>query len=343
MSSRAKPALRPLLVREGARYTCFGDGLCCHDIHGLGPLTRKELVQVRKIDRNGAGWDDDFEDDMLRTAADGGCRFLLPNLLCGIHAEKGPEHKPHGCQKFPYGLTATPLGGRVYTEHRCPCRTMGDRPALTAEAAEASLKEGNGRLDSDSDVDRIRLDAKKSVSIEEWLSIEAPLLARLAAGQAPLEVLDARPFPKLVGARWTAIAQDFIDAKDGSRFGDAIAWFGDTVLHLVEGKAPRSPGRPWADAFDRAEARSPVARSSREVLDDWVADRLWSLKWADDGPFTLFRAEMATRVAIAESIASRLVVARGLRPDRAMAEAVMVVELVGASEHWETLVPKMRP
>ncbi len=61
------------------------------------------------------------------------------------------------------------------------------------------------------------------------------------------------------------------------------------------------------------------------MINDWVGDRLWSLKWADDGPFTLFRAEMATRVAVAESIASRLVVGKGLRPDRAMAEAVMVV------------------
>lgn len=342
MPVREKPLLEPVRVRSGAAYRCFGDGLCCHDIHGLGPLTKLELRDVRRLDKNGAGYAEDFEDDMLRTAADGGCRFLLPNLWCRIHAEHGPEHKPHGCQKFPYGLTGTPTGARVHTEHRCPCRTLGERPPLEVETALASIREKDGTYDSDCDIREVKLDARRRIPFRRWEAMEAPMLVALERGVHPAEVLGGKAFPKLAKGSWKAVADEFIEAKDGSRFGFAIAWFGDTILHLERGTYPREPARPWADAFDRAEARSPKARDTREMLNDFVADHLWSVKWAGDIGYALFAAEMTTRVAIAESIAARLT-ARGLRPDRAMAEAIMVVELVAASEYWERLVPSMRP
>ena len=49
---KKKTHTRPLLPRPGARYTCFGDGLCCTDIHGIGPLTKKECLR-----KEGAGCD----------------------------------------------------------------------------------------------------------------------------------------------------------------------------------------------------------------------------------------------------------------------------------------------
>ena len=110
-TEKKKAAVRPMLVRPGARYTCFGDGLCCTDIHGIGPLTNKELVQIRKIDRDAAGWDDEHEDNMLKTAADGGCVFLMADQRCSVHARFGAEAKPEGCRRFPLGLAATPEGG----------------------------------------------------------------------------------------------------------------------------------------------------------------------------------------------------------------------------------------
>lgn len=168
------------------------------------------------------------------------------------------------------------------------------------------------------------------------------MLGALERGVHPAEVLAAKAFPKLAKGSWKAVSEEFVEAKDGSRFGYAIAWFGDTIAHLQLGTAPREPFRPWSDAFDRAEARSPVTRDPRAMLNDFVSDHLWAVKWAVDVGFGIFAAEMATRVAVAESIATRLT-ARGLREDRAMAEAIMVVELVGASEYWERLVPSMRP
>ena len=79
------------------------------------------------------------------------------------------------------------------------------------------------------------------------------------------------------------------------------------------------------------------------MLADFVSDLVWSLRFAAESRFDLFRAEVVTRVVIAEDIAARLVSRHALRPDRAMAEAIMIVEVVAASEHWEHLVPSMRP
>ena len=137
-NKKKKTKVRPLLARPGARYTCFGDGLCCTDIHGIGPLTKKEVGEMRRIYRPSAGWNDDHDDYMLNTAADGGCLFLMSDQRCSVHAQLGPEAKPDGCRRFPLGLAATPVGGRITTDHRCPCRTMGDRPEIRPDDVEPS-------------------------------------------------------------------------------------------------------------------------------------------------------------------------------------------------------------
>ncbi|MBC7172674.1 MAG: hypothetical protein H5U40_09620 [Polyangiaceae bacterium] len=238
-------------------------------------------------------------------------------------------------------MTATPDGGRVTTEHRCPCRTLGDRPALTPESVLPSVADAEGNPDPDRRVATVRLEKRKrAISFADWLPIERALLDRLGSGEPPSSVLGAEPFPVLRRGSWTKEAAELIGARDGTRFGHAIAWFGDTILHLTTGTRPRPPGRPWADAFDRAEARSPSRVSSREVFADWIADVVWGLKWADERPFSVVRAELATRLAIAESIASRLE-ASGVRSDRAAAEAVMIVEIVGESEFWGAIVERL--
>jgi len=265
----------------------------------------------------------------------------MTDQRCRIHATVGPEVKPEGCRRFPLGLTATPVGGRITTDHRCPCRTMGERPAITAEAAEPSLRDNGAPLESDRDIRKVPLARDEKVLFEAWLPIEEKLLARLAKGQSPRRVLAAKPFPRLKGADWKETAHELIGARDGTQFGIAIAWFGDTILKLADGRVPREPARPWAAAFERAERRSPRVRTSREVFNDWIADEIWSLKWAEDRDFTTARAELVTRLAIAEDIAKRFVKG-GDRPDRAAAEAVTIVELVGESDYWSDVVDRVR-
>ncbi len=297
---------------------------------------------MRRIDRKSAGWNEDHDDYMLNTAADGGCVFLMADQRCSVHAQLGAEAKPDGCGRFPLGLVATPNGGRITTEHRCPCRTMGDRPEILPEDVESSISDGGSRPVADRRIKRIPMSPGEQLKFSEWEPIEAEYLHRLQGREALLEILDAEPFPKLHGSSWDKQADEFIDARDGSQFGTAMAWVGDTISALQNSRSPRAPGRPWAAAFDRAQARSPKARTSREVFGDWIADEIWSLKWAEDYDFALARQELATRVAIAEDICTRLR-AEGARADRAAAEAVMMVEVVGESDFWTEVKDCMRP
>ena len=344
MGKKNAAVVQPLLTRVGAQYTCFGDGLCCTNIHGLGPISKKELVQVRSRDRQGAGWDDDFDDRMLRTAPDGGCHFLLRDLRCGIHAESGPQAKPDGCRRFPLGLVATPTGGRITTHHRCPCRTMGERPDIDPEIVLPSIANKHGRPKADRRVTKVRLERKhKKVPFSAWEAIERPLLEKLIGAHPPEDVLGAAPFPKLKKSSWEAEADELMDGMDGTSFGFAIGSFAETVRALIDPEHRyRGPHRPWGDAFDRAEKRSDHRRSEDEVLADWIADEIWSLSFAESSSFDVCRAELATRLAVARFLAQRFREEARLEPGRSAAEAVSVVELVGDSEYWDAIVDRIR-
>ena len=217
---------------------------------------------------------------------------------------------------------------------------MGDRPPIDPEAAEPSIKDG-GRLYADRHIKRVPVTSKKELKFDEWEALEATYLNRLQSRESLQAILDAEPFPRLRGSSWEKQADEFIDARDGSQFGVAMAWVGDTILSMQNGHTPRPPGRPWAAAFDRAEARSPKPRTSREVFGDWIADEVWGLKWAEDYHFKLARTELATRLAIAEDICARLR-GSGARADRAAAESVMMVELIGESDYWSEVKDRMR-
>ncbi|MCA9536176.1 MAG: YkgJ family cysteine cluster protein [Myxococcales bacterium] len=335
-----KAQIEPLLVRPGARYQCFGDGLCCMDIHMIGPIDDAEVTRVTGFLEGSAVWDETYEEHALCTAADGGCVFLEADLRCRIHADHGPEQKPEGCRRFPIGLTATPYGGRVTTEHRCPCRTLGDRPPLEPAMAAPALCDDDGHLFEDRRVKRVRLTRKgKKVSFEQWLEVERPLLAELQKGKAPWSVLPAQPFPRLKRKTWKEVAHELIEARDGTRYGTASAWFGDALLVLQEGARPRTPARPWAAAFDRAQARSTTQRLPRQVYADFIADAIWSLRFTEFASFDLACADWATRLAVARHC-EKEIRAQGVSAERAAAEALTIIEVVGEAEAWRDVVSK---
>ena len=329
------------MARPGARYTCFGDGLCCTDLHGLGPLSKKEVRALTVISPGviEEPSEDGFDEPMLRTRHDGACLFLAPDK-CELHASLGPEAKPEGCRRFPLGLTATPAGGRVTTRHRCPCRTMGDRPAIDVAASVPSLEDNSGRLRADTRVSkRVRITRKRAVSFAEYAEMEAEVLQRLARGEAAAAVLDAPPFPRLRGRTWTDVAEEMLDEGDEpTRFGAALGWFAESILVHQESQPRYVDERPWEDAFDRAEARTLHPEEPERIVNDWVADEIWRMEWSEEGgSFRRLRRELATRLAVCEDLMGRFT-QLGLRPDRAAAEAVMVVDLVGDSEWWSEVV-----
>ena len=252
----------PLLTRPGARFACSGSGVCCSDIHGLGVLTRSEVKELKARDKLAVVYNDELEGHCLRTV-DRSCLFIMgPDQRCRIHADSGHVAKPAGCRRFPYGLIRTPHGGRITTEHRCACRTIGDRPPVSVQDADASLRDRRGRLEHDFDVPaRIALRRDQRVSFDRYVELESQLITRLNAGERAEDVLGAKPLPELQNSSWAAVAIEHIDTRDVSAGGEAYAWFGDALLHLATGHLPPQRPRPWHPGFARALA------SSRETAD----------------------------------------------------------------------------
>lgn len=326
---------RPLLTRPGARFTCAGDGVCCHDVHLLGPVTRAEvqpLVAVRAdvIDRR-------LGLPLVRTDALGRCVMLSDHERCTVHPTSSQPLAPRSCRRFPYLLVATPDGGRIGTDHRCPCRTMGQRAPVTAQGAEESLLDAAGRLSVDRRVGgTVPIAPRVRVSWARWRAIESELLSALEVGR-PEDALGCAPFPPLDSMSWPQVAHDIAEDVPDTRWGWALRWF---AAHL-EAARTRTPGdvlpRPWRSAFDRAQVRTPVAGDPDAMLRDYVADAIWSMEWAVRGTLLHARLELRTSVEVARSVA-RALESRGTRADRAMAEALLVAEVGAVSEAWTTVV-----
>lgn len=337
MSTPPKPRTRPLATRPDARFACFGDGLCCTDIHALGPVSRAERRALPLLPGDALVMHSGIGALVLRTEA-GRCAQLDANG-CRIHARGGSEAKPTSCRRFPYGLVATPLGGRITTEHRCPCRTMGERPPIDAGDAEASLRGPGGRLRADRRIGpRIRLERRRSVSFARYVVHETALLDALRNAEDPLEALGVEPFSELDGIRYEDVAHHLRASIDGTRTGTALAFAGDILLAYVEERRIPLRDRPWKDSFDRAEARSTPS-DPKAMLADFMADEIYALRWAERTSLLGARRELATRARVATIVASRLQHA-GARGDRAMAEGVMIAEMLGLSGAWMMVVAR---
>jgi hypothetical protein len=328
------PRARPLLVRKGAHYTCFGDGLCCTDIHALGPVTPREKRALELIEPGRLIRHKDLLAPVFRTVESGAC-VLRSERGCELHAVHGAQHKPAGCMRFPFGLVATPEGGRVTTEHRCPCRTLGDRPPISVDEARDALVDAGGRLVPNGRVGaRLPLDQRRRIPFARFRPIEQAMIDALLSGGEPTAVLDMAPFGKLEGERWKSLAAEMRRERDGTAYGEAMLWFGNAILKLVEGERLLVTPRPWATSYDQAAARGGE-QPYRVVLNDWLADLLWSLDWVFvTRSFHAGRRELSTLYTIALTITQRLIRAR-VRPDRAAAEAVTIVELARQSGPWE--------
>ena len=108
---------------------------------------------------------------------------------------------------------------------------------------------------------------------------------------------------------------------------------------LQEGARPRTPGRPWASAFERAQARATTQRLPRQVYADFIADAIWSLRFTEFTSFDLACADWATRLAIARHC-EKEIRAQGVSAERAAAEALTIIEVVGEAEAWRDVVSK---
>lgn len=325
-------------MRSGARFACTGDGLCCADAHLLGPVSPREARAINEVRPGAIVRDAGLV--VIRTQEDGTCTFQDRAGRCGIHAH---PLRPRTCHRYPFLLVSTPDGGRIGTDHRCPCRSMGPRPALRAADVEDALRDGAGRLSVDRRVDApIPIERGRTMAWAAWREVEGELLeALLERGVAPERVLDAAPFPPMTDATWEHIGHDLAEDDRPMRWARANQWAGDAILALHGERIGDRP-RPWSDAFDRAERRASEAGDPDAMIADWIADSIWSLEWCFRGTWALARADLATRLAMARWIAARLE-AEGTRADRATAEGIAVAEIVGLSEPWEAVLARVEP
>lgn len=293
---------------------------------------------MRKLRPGSVIMHEDVEAHCMRTAEGGGCAQLGEGG-CTVHTQLGSDKKPGGCRRFPYGLITTPAGGRITTEHRCPCRTLGERPKLDVEDAERSLLDLAGRLEADGSAGkRIMLTIEKKVPFAQYAEIEAELLVRLGKGERAEKVLGAEPLPVMHEKSWPVWAAALYESDDGTRGGFALSWFADSLLALCTGSKPKDRERPWRDAFARGAERTKKPESAEQVINDWIADELWMMRGMGMGcPFDVARAELATRLAVARFVIKRLRKA-GVREDQAAAEAIMMAELTACSELWDEVV-----
>ncbi len=330
-------------MRSGARFACFVDGICCTDIHRLGPLNRADVRRLGLFGAGNALHTSQHGEIELRRTQDGRCS-LLEGVRCSLHAVRGGDAKPKLCRRFPFALVATPLGGRVVTAHRCPCRTLGERPLLSPADAETSLAAPGGRLARDRDGPvRVQIKPRTTVSLATWADLEARLIERLAAGDPPTSILAVGPgLPALRSGSWAEIADEFTAFGAYSPRGcQALAWFGDGIA-LALGGQPVPRARPWAQDFDRAEARTASPAPTALILGDWLADLVWGLSWAEHGPFDRARAAIGALAVIAAAVAARIGELT-VRADRAAAEALLVAEAGACHRLWAGVIARMEP
>jgi len=258
---------------------------------------------------------------VLTPTEQGHCTFLADDMRCEIHSS---GVKPRSCARYPFLLAATPAGGRIGTDHRCPCRTMGDRPLLTVEDALPSLLDRRGRLSADRRIEgRIAIERGRRVSFARYEAIEAERLGRI------------EPARGLRSKRWRALAtrMDAI-AEAPTRWGAMHAAFARGLEALAEKRACVPFARPWAESFERAERRSITVGDPEAMLADWAADVIWALEWT----FAMSLAEAEGEIALRAEIARVLARSLPSRRDAAMAEAIAIVEVAGLSDEWVSFV-----
>ncbi|MGB8332758.1 MAG: hypothetical protein WCE62_21720 [Polyangiales bacterium] len=331
------PARRePLLVRPGARFDCVGDGLCCSDIHAVGALSDEDCQMLTLISEHAIARYEGEDSAVMMMQSDTGRCVFWSEEGCAIHSRLGPAMKPSPCIQFPYALTATPVGGRITTQHRCTCRTLGPLPLVSAEVARPCLLDADGELKPEHAVfDQVPWSSTVSLSFEEYAGREAGLIAALVEGRNLMTVLGAQPFPELHAMSWTQVADELLAFRGSSRASVAARSFGDAIAFLVDRRERTEHERPWADSFERAGKRIVAPAPPNEVFGDWLADEVWSMRWTRFGSLARARAEWATRLAIARRIAGWLDISTPRQDNISAAEAVMIVEVIGTSDTWE--------
>ena len=128
MISGHTPGDVPILALRPLRHACHSCGTCCHGWHVQ--LHPEEFEPITGCART-LGVTEPIVDGSLRRA-NGRCVFLDDAMRCRIHAEIGPEAKPHVCRAYPLRAVMAEDGLRVGVDPSCTSslRTWRDGPVV---------------------------------------------------------------------------------------------------------------------------------------------------------------------------------------------------------------------
>jgi hypothetical protein len=189
---------------------------------------------------------------------------------------------------------------------------------------------------------RIPLSDQTTASFATYAGLEESVLAELIGGRPAAEALAVPAgLPRLRVGSWAGASDVFSMVPKTTRSGHALGWFGAGIREAMGRAEGSSLARPWRDAFDRVESTGAPA-TAESVIGDYLADHLWGLTWVHEGAFDRARVVASALGCIASTIARRLV-AEGSRPDRAAAEAVMIVEIGEKQPAWRLVARAMSP
>lgn len=345
------PVSQRILLRPNARYECHGDGTCCTTIHLLGPVTKREAKVVKRgaplarpnSKRKVVEYHEGIKDLVLSTHKHR-CVFLDDHALCRFHSAVGEEHKPEVCRRFPVGAAKTPYGMRVTLSHRCPCVSIGESSPLDEGRARSILtSQKSGRIEPDVKVGRrVAWRGEKDIRFDDYVAWETVFLDRLDGPDPQPGIEDLlgmdRPdaLPPLRKRSWHDMSKRMLawveDEDEDDGFFCTIRW---AALELRETRHPwRAPLRPWGWTLERTAKRVTEPVSTRRIFGSWLADFLWAMSWSADGSVYRALADMTARYALANRLTDRLH-KTGTRVDLAAAEAIMIVDTLGASDPWE--------
>jgi len=252
---------------------------------------------------------------------------------CALHRLLGRKGKPRACWRFPFGLVATPAGGRITTSHLCTCRSVGS-PPIALDEAEAALGDVKGRLIADTRVTTsLPIRDDRVEPYEAYVQREEELIARLLGGSDARTVIETFEPARIDPARLAPLARALVQAPWQTRGGAMLGWLGAGILRLVGERGGLEPQRPWLDSFARARIRVPEPQPASTIFADWAADAIWDLEWSFRGTLERGLGEIATLLDIGHALVETLEPEHG-RADLAAAEAVAVLDLARRSDPW---------
>lgn len=216
-------------------------------------------LELPVLEPEAGGW------HRLSYDGEGRCKFLRPDLLCGLHASTGWRSKPRACRQFPFFLMETPDGLQVGLSFRCTAVQQDHGVDWSEHLADLEDLAGSGQYP------RAGFEPARLGSVElpwpDYLQWEAEWIGHLDRG-GPLSLVVYRrvqPFLSLLldFASWENMLDHFSASAVALLEGDPRL-----APALLQGKSYQSPRRGRVSACPQPfRGRPPAGRYLSHVLE----------------------------------------------------------------------------